>query len=179
VTRSSVEHGIESAVTVRAPAERIWREITEVDIASFRHPLYMRALGVPKPLNATVVASGVGGARVAYFSNGLRFTQEITEWSPNASYAFTFHADPGFRVGWVLDLGSGPFRLKSGAYQLRETDSGIELTLRTRYFLSGLVGALLRLPVVAVLHLFQRYLLSGIRRNAERRSLESQGAGHA
>jgi hypothetical protein len=173
VTTSIVEHTIESAIPIRAPADVVWQEITQVDISSFRHPLYLRALGVPKPLNAVVLATGVGGARVAYFSNGLRFSQEITEWHPNASYAFTFVADPGFRVGWFLDLGTGPFQLRSGAYRIRQTNSGIELTLTTRYVLSGVFGIILKLPVVLVLNLFQRYLLSGIRRNAERRSAKN------
>ena len=133
-----------------------------MDIASFRHPLYLRIFGVPKPLNAIVLASGVGGARVAHFSNGLRF--------PNASYAFTFHADPGFRVGWLLDLNTGPFRLRSGTYRLRQTAFGVDLTLTTQYCLSGVVGTMLRLPVRLVLHRFQRYLLSGICRNAEQQS---------
>jgi len=166
--KSIVERVIESSIHVRAPADVLWREVTQVDIASFQHPMYLRALGVPKPLNAAVVTPGVGGARVAYFSNGLRFSQEITEWTPNACYAFTFRADAGFRVGWLLDLSDGPFRLHSGAYRLCPKDSGIDLTLTTHYCLSGVAGALLRFPVAAVLVLFQRYLLSGIRRNAER-----------
>lgn len=176
---SVVEHVIESAVFVRAPAERLWLAVTQVDIASFRHPIYLRALGVPKPLNASIEAPGVGGARVAHFSNGLRFTQEITEWTPCESYAFTFCADPGFRVGWVLDLGDGPVRLRSGAYRLRARDGGIDLTLTTRYSLSGLSGAILRLPVALTLYLFQRYLLSGIRRSAERRLANVETEGHA
>ena len=165
-----IERMIESSVLVRAPADLLWREVTQVDIASFQHPLYLRVLGIPKPLHAAVVTPGVGGARVAHFSNGLRFSQEITEWSPNTCYAFTFRADAGFRVGWLLDLSNGPFRLQSGAYRLHPKDAGIELTLTTHYCLSGLVGAVLRFPVAVVLLLFQKYLLRGIRRNAERRS---------
>jgi len=158
---------ITSAVRVLAPASLIWKEVTEVDIGSFRHPFYLRALDVPKPLTANVITPAVGGARVAHFSNGLRFTQRITEWAPHESYAFTFHADPGFRVGWLFELDNGPFRLQSGVYRLVAHDGGVDLTLTTHYQLSGFAGALLRLPVAGVLRLFQRYLLNGIRRNAE------------
>jgi hypothetical protein len=174
VNGASTDHVIESAVFVRASAERLWREVTLVDIASFRHPAYLRALGIPKPLRASVLAERVGGARVAYFSNGLRFAQEITEWTPCRSYGFTFSADRGFRVGWVLDLSAGPFRLRSGRYLLDLRDDGIELTLTTRYCLSGVAGAVLRFPVALVLRLFQKYLLSGIRKNAERPLAESR-----
>jgi hypothetical protein len=164
----TTEHVIESVVDVRASPARLWREVTEVDIAAFRHPLYLRVLGVPKPLSASVVVAGVGGARVARFSNGLRFSQVMTEWNPHESYAFTFSADPGFRVGWLLDLHAGFFQLRSGAYRLRQTSLGVQLTLATRYSLSGVAGLFLRLPVLLTLRLFQRYLLAGIRRNAER-----------
>ena len=158
---------IESCVEVEAPAAYVWKAVTEVDIASFAHPLSMRLLGVPKPLKANVIRAGVGGARVAYFSNGLRFTQEITEWLPDVHYAFTFHADAGFKVGWLLDLGTGPFRLQSGAYLLSARDSRTRLTLTTHYVLSGVAGFVLWLPVALVLFIFQRYLLGGIRKNAE------------
>jgi len=179
MARSIVEYLIESRVNVCAPAERVWQEVTEVAIESFRHPLYLRALGIPKPLRANVVKPGIGGARVAHFSNGLRFSQEITEWSPYSSYAFTFRADPGFRVGWLLDLGAGPFCLQSGAYRLAPHDSRIELTLTTRYRLSGFFGAVIRFPVAIVLFLFQRYLLAGIRRNAESRFAAAERSGDA
>jgi hypothetical protein len=174
MSRPMFEDTIESSVNVRAPARVVWNEVTKVDIASFRHPLYFRALGIPKPLSANVVTAGVGGDRVAHFSNGRRFSQQITDWIPNARYAFTFCPDPGFRVGWLFDLNRGPFRLLSGAYRLEQYDSGIALTLTTCYQLSGPAGAILRLPVKTVLHLFQKYLLSGIRRNAELRAAGSK-----
>lgn len=158
----------ESSVEIAAPARFVWKEVTEVDIASFQHPLSMRLLGVPKPLRAKVISEGVGGARVAYFSNGLRFTQQISEWIPDVRYAFSFNADAGFKVGWLLDLSTGPFRLQSGAYQLTGGDIHTRLTLETQYTVSGIFGWALRLPVALVLFIFQRYLLAGIRKNAER-----------
>ena len=45
---------------------------------------------------------------------------------------------------------------------------GVELTLSSDYVLHGVVGVLLRLPVILTLWAFQRYLLGGIRANAER-----------
>jgi hypothetical protein len=108
--------------------------------------------------------------RVAHFSNGRRFSQEITEWRPPERYAFTFKADPGFRVGYCLDLADGPFRMVAGAYQIDRAGSGARLALSSEYELRGVAGALLRIPVRLVLRLFQAYLLRGIRMNAERGS---------
>jgi hypothetical protein len=85
-------------------------------------------LGIPKPLRAEIVESGVGGARIAYFANGRRFSQIITTWQPYEQYAFTFQADPGFRVAYLLDLSAGPFQMKSGSYQITPHQDSLLLT---------------------------------------------------
>lgn len=167
-------HSIEHSVDVAAKAESIWQEVTQVDIASFRHPAYLAILGIPKPLRAEVVRPGVGGARIAYFLNGLRFTQEITEWQPPRRYGFTFKPDPGFRVAYCLDLSDGPFRMVAGAYRLSPTEVGTRLTLSSQYELRGVLGASLRLPVRLILDLFQTYLLRGIQANSERRARDHE-----
>src|SRR5262245_1152775 len=162
---------IEHSVDIAASAPCVWREVTQVDIASFRHPAYLSVLGIPKPLRAEVMQPGVGGSRTAFFSNGQRFCQEITEWQPCERYAFTFNPDPGFRVAYCLDLADGPFRILAGAYQLRQVEKRTRLCLASEYELRGAMGACLRWPVRLVLHLFQSYLLRGIRTNSERREL--------
>jgi len=160
---------IEQSTHVAASPEAVWHAVTNVDVASFRHPAYLAALGIPKPMRAEVVRSGVGGARVAHFENGLRFSQEITAWTPGEHYAFTFRPDAGFRVACVLDLADGPFRMVSGAYRLTPVAGGTRLSLSSDYELRGAAGALLGVPVRLVLWLFQAYLLRGLARNAERR----------
>ncbi len=165
---SKERHTIEHSTFINAPAEVVWQHITEVDIASFRHPAYFALLGIPKPLRAEIVRAGVGGARTAFFANGRRFIQQITAWQPFERYAFTFQADPGFRVGYLLDLADGPFRMAAGAYHITPGDGGVTLALSSAYELHGLAGLGLRLPVRLVLELFQRYLLRGIKANAER-----------
>ena len=167
------ERTIERSIRINAPAKVVWQHITEVDIASFRHPAYFSILGIPKPLRAEVIEAGLGGARTAYFANGLRFVQVITEWLPHERYAFTFKADPGFRAAYFLDLSSGPFQMKAGSYRIVPGSNGIWLSLTSRYELRGVVGAFLSLPVRVVLTLFQRYLLRGIKVNAERDAVKA------
>jgi hypothetical protein len=161
-------HSIEHSVHVTASVEAVWQQITQVDIASFRHPAYLAMLGIPKPLRAEVLRPGVGGVRIAFFSNNRRFFQEITQWQPPERYAFSFKADPGFRVAYCLDLSDGPFRMVAGSYRLRRTGLGTHLTLSSQYELYGVLGACLGIPVRLVLHRFQIYLLHGLKRNAER-----------
>ena len=159
---------LEHTTQIEASAEGVWQHVTEVDIASFEHPATFSLLGIPKPLRAEITKSGVGGRRVAYFENGRTFTQEITIWQPHSQYDFTFQASPGFRVGYLLDLSNGPFQMKSGSYRLVPQGDGVQLTLASEYQLRGFFGWCLYLPVWLVLNLFQRYLLLGIKANAER-----------
>lgn len=164
---SKAQYMIEYSIPIKASPQSVWQHITEVDIASFQHPAYFSLLGIPKPLRAEVVEPGVGGARTAFFANGLRFSQEITEWQPYERYAFTFQADPGFRVGYLLDLSDGPFRMKAGTYRITSRPGGVCLALASQYELEGMAGMFLRIPVRLILALFQRYLLRGIKANAE------------
>jgi hypothetical protein len=164
-------HKIESSIDVDAPPESVWLEVTEVDIASFPHPAYLRLLGIPKPMRAEVTQPGLGGRRTAYFATGKRFSQEITAWEPPRHYAFTFHADRGFRVAYLLDISNGPFQMKEGAYTIEPRDAGVRLRLLSHYELKGMMGMLIAAMVRPVMSMFQRYLLRGIKANAERRSL--------
>lgn len=123
-------------------------------------------LGIPKPLHAELFEERSERRRVAYFANGKRFSQEITSWKPLESYAFTFRADPGFKVAFFLDLSNGPFRLVSGEYHMTGANGGIEVTLTSTYFVGGFMR-LLSLPIALVMRAFQRYLLSAIKKSCE------------
>lgn len=165
---------IKHSIRIKASPEAVWGHITKVDIASFQHPTYFSLLGIPKPLRAEIIEPGLGGARVAFFSNHHCFSQKITEWQPPERYAFTFQADPGFRVAYVLDLFDGPFRMNAGAYRIVPDQHGVCLSLSSQYELYGLAGVGLYIPVRLVLELFQRYLLRGIKANAESSSIDAE-----
>jgi hypothetical protein len=159
---------LSSSIGVLATPETVWRNITNVRIDSSVPPRLFTLLGIPKPLHAELFESPPDRRRVAYFSNGKRFSQEITSWQPLESYAFTFRADRGFRVAFVLDLSRGPFRLVSGEYHMVHNGRGIELTLTSTYFVGGLMR-LFSIPIAVVMRAFQRYLLSSIKKSCEER----------
>ena len=144
------------AILTEAPAEntdrRRWLALAVIVAAQFMVVLDVAIVNVALPSIRT----------------DLRFSQEITDWHPGQRYAFTFRADPGFRVAYALDLCDGPFRMVAGAYEMSATATGTRLALFSQYELRGATGALLGAPVRAVLGLFQQYLLRGIRANAER-----------
>lgn len=160
-------HFVEQSVRVQASPALVWHEVTEVNLESFRHPACLALLGIPKPVRAEVLGAEIGGTRIATFSNGMRFSQVITDWQPNERFAFTFRPDPGFRVAHWLDLSRGPFRMSSGAYRIRPGSGGVQLSLSSEYELRGVLGSLLAWPARLVLLLFQAHLLRGIKRSAE------------
>ncbi len=168
VTRNASPYSttLSSSISVLATPETVWRNITNVRIDSSIPPRPFALLGIPKPLHAELFEKPADRRRVAYFSNGMRFSQEITSWKPLESYAFTFRADRGFKVAFVLDLSSGPFQLVSGEYQMVQQSSGVELTLTSTYFVGGLMRVL-SIPIAIVMRAFQRYLLSSIKKSCE------------
>ena len=157
---------LSSAIRVLATPETVWRNITNVRIDSSVPPRLFTLLGIPKPLHAELFDEPPERRRVAYFSNGKRFSQEITSWQPLEGYAFTFRADSGFMVVYVLDLAQGPFRLVSGEYHMVQSGSGIEVTLKSTYVVEGLMR-LFSIPIAIVMSAFQRYLLSAIKKSCE------------
>ena len=172
-----MEFRIEQSIVIDGTAEAIWQQIIDLDITAFDHPSYFRWLGIPKPLNAVVEKSGLGGIRTAHFANGNTFAQEITTWDPHERFCFSFRANKGFRVGHLLDLHDGPFQMKSGAYRIEPAANGKRLYLASVYELNGVAGFLLRPPVRMVLYVFQRYLLSGIKKNLEQDDCNPVSAG--
>lgn len=168
VSRSSA-----SSTSVASSAERVWAEITDVDIANYANPRVFRLMGIPHPLRAEVLADGVGGQRIAYFATGKRFVQRITTWEPLREYAFTFNPEKGFRVAFFFDLSDGVIQLVSGAYLLdsdnldRENNT-TRIRLSTSYSIDRRAYLLLDPPVRVVLQMFQRYLLRSIKRNVQR-----------
>lgn len=157
---------LSSSTRILATPERVWRNITNVRIDSSVPPRVFTLLGIPKPLHAELFEEPPERRRVAYFSNGKRFSQEITSWRPLEGYAFTFRADTGFKVAFVLDLSRGPFQLVSGEYHMVHNGGGIEVTLISTYFVRGLMRPL-SIPIAIVMRAFQRYLLSSIKKSCE------------
>ncbi|NQY28050.1 MAG: hypothetical protein HRT69_01105 [Flavobacteriaceae bacterium] len=145
----------------------IWNEITNVTVTQFKFPFLFSIIGVPKPLSAEVIRKGVGGYRVASFSNDAQFKQEILEWVENKKYRFKFNPTDNFRVGYLMNLSNGPFEIKTGGYELIKGKNEVKLILSSNYKLNGFLGVIAHLPFRLVVYFFQKHLLNGIRKNLE------------
>ncbi|MFA7266904.1 MAG: hypothetical protein WC054_11380 [Candidatus Nanopelagicales bacterium] len=157
------------STTVTVPVAVVWDQIINVDIHSFTHPRYFSWLGIPNPLRAEVISSGVGGQRIAYFDNGKRFIQRITVWRPPLEYAFSFNPEKGFKVAFFFDLSDGVVQIPTGSYLLTESadaPGGTTIRLGTQYSIDHRFERVLRIPVKLALRGFQRFLLTAIAKNS-------------
>lgn len=162
-------HFVCNEITIQASPVEIWNEITNVKIEAFKFPRIYSLLGIPKPLSAEVKKEGVGGYRVATFSNGAEFHQDILEWDLHKKYRFRFNPTSNFKVGYIMNLAKGPFEIVTGGYDLYQDEKSVRLVLSSNYTLHGVVGKLMHLPYRLVVYLFQIYLLKGIKKNSANR----------
>jgi hypothetical protein len=158
---------IDSDIVINGTPEIIWDNITNVKIEQFSDPFIFRLLDIPKPLRAEVVSEGAGGSRIAYFDNGKRFIHKILAWKPLTEYTFSFNPEKNFIICYFFDLSEGVFRIPSGAYYLTTNSGSTKLKLVTTYSIDKRLYFLLNLPVRGILKLFQKYLLSSIKKNSE------------
>lgn len=160
------EFVLESSLRIDAAIDHVWQCVTDVDLTTYPHPSIFRLLGVPRPLRAELEGGGVGACRTAWFDNGKRFRQVVSEWRPPSSLRFSFTADPGFRAGYLFDLSAGPFRILEGWYHLEALQAtATRATLGSRYRCS--IPRMLLAPwgIRRVLAAYQRLLLRKIGAN--------------
>jgi len=158
---------ISSSIDINGHPEMIWNNITNVRIKQFSEPKIFRILGIPKPIKADLLVEGEGGERIAYFDNGKRFIQEITTWKPLEEYSFNFNPEKGFKVGYIFDISDGIFKIINGSYFLTTNKNITTLQLSTGYRLDSRIYFLFNVIVRKILKIFQKHLLTSIKRNSE------------
>ena len=158
---------IHSDIDINGQPEKIWDNITNVKIEQFSDPFFFKLLNIPKPLKAEIILEGEGGSRIAYFDTGKRFMQKILVWKPFKEYSFSFNPEKGFKVCYFFELSEGVFRIPSGGYFLTTNSNVTNLKLVTTYSIDRRFFFLFNLPVRLILKIFQRYLLTSIKKNSE------------
>ncbi len=133
---------VESAITIHAPAEVVWRNVIEVpaiEPAEVGPALFTR-MGFPRPISATLTGAGVGAIRHARFAGGVLFVETVTDWVPEHRLSFTIRAQTDSIPPSTLDrhvtIGGEYFDALSGTYQLEPVPDGIRLVLRSTHRLS-------------------------------------------
>ncbi len=168
IKKKHIVKTLSSTIDINGRPETIWENITNVKIEQFSDPTIFKLLDIPKPLKAEIVSEGKGGKRIAYFDSGKRFMQEILVWKPLTEYSFSFNPEKGFRVCYFFDLSEGVFQIPTGSYYLTTIGQKTTLKLTTTYSIDKRLYMLFNVPARIILKVFQRYLLTSIKKNSEK-----------
>jgi uncharacterized protein YndB with AHSA1/START domain len=166
---------VTTVVDIAAPPEAVWRQVVRVPLITEDEQTsgFFQAIGIPKPLEATLSHDGVGGLREARFAGGIRFHENVTEWEPNARLGFTIEVDPDTITAAVLDdhvrVGGEYFDVVFGRFDLKRTATGTRLTLESRHQLRTTFNAYAGLWTDAVMSDIQGNICRVIRSRSEQR----------
>ncbi len=163
-----------SEVIIDATAERIWNNI--VAVPTIKPEEYtggaFHALGIPRPLRATVTQWAVDGQRTGYFEGGLQFSETIRTYVPNKTIAFTITTDPQHVPDDVFQqhvLTGKTFSFVDATYTLTPLPDGrVKLALASGYTLTSTINAYGQLWGDLILKDFQDRLLTVIQHRCER-----------
>lgn len=131
-------YSVENRIIIEAPLNIVWAQLGEVKtIQPEEFEISLTSLiGVPKPIEASMSADGVGAVRTSKWGKGVIFKEVITSWEPNREMTYTFDIDPELIPDHALDkhvkLGGEYFSPLHGGYFLSENaDGNTILTLKT------------------------------------------------
>jgi hypothetical protein len=166
---------VTTVVDIAAPPSVVWRNVVRVPRISDEEQTlgFFHAIGIPKPLEATLSHDGVGGLREARFAGGIRFRETVTEWEPERRLGFTIEVDPGTISAAVLDehvrVGGEHFDVVFGRFDMKPIASGTRLTLESRHRLRTTFNAYAGLWTDAVMRDIQENICRVIRTRSEPR----------
>src|SRR5262249_47769970 len=112
---------VPTQITIHASEEAIWQNIIRVPkIANHeQHLSIYHAMGVPRPVEATLSKEGVGGVRHATFDDGLAFIETVTAWEDHRTISFTIKVDASSVLNPPFDaVGGKYFDVLAGTYTM-------------------------------------------------------------
>jgi hypothetical protein len=167
---------ITNTITIDAPADRIWPEITSVRAIDPRilRDSWIYQIGFPRPIAAELDRPGIGGIRTATFEREVSFFEVITDWRENERLAFSIHADPEFIPHTAFDqhiiVGGRFYDVLDGIYEIEPLSSGkCRLHLTSHHRLSTRFNAYASWWSVRIMNEIQGTILEVIRSRAIRR----------
>jgi hypothetical protein len=178
VKSPSARFEIQSQVIIAAAPATIWDHIVEVaPIQDGEYQAgFFNAIGIPRPISASVDRQARGGQRTGNFEGGLKFVETITRYAPNQTVAFNIRVDPRSVGDKVFDqhvLNGSYFAFVDAAYQLTPLPNGqVKLTLTSGYQLTSKINFYGKFWGDLILKDFQDRLLAVIAQRCEKASPE-------
>jgi len=164
---------VNTEILIHAPASVVWNNIKSVraiDPAELPGS-WVRRIGFPAPVAATLSHDGIGGVRQASFTGGLIFTETVNEWEPDHDLRFSIHANTDSIPRSTLDehvtIGGAFFDVLDGEYRLEQRPDGVLLHLSSRERLSTHFNPYAGQWTDAVMKAIQKQILAVIRKRCE------------
>jgi hypothetical protein len=158
---------------VAASPEALWQEVVRVpEIRDDELPSsFFTAIGIPRPLAASLDREGVGALRTASFRGGITFREQIAVWQRNERLGFTIAVVPESILPGLLDehvrVGSEHFDVTWGEFRLVPVSAGrTRLVLLSRHRLSTRFNVYAGLWTDAVMRDLQERIWEVIARRA-------------
>lgn len=163
---------VTSSIIIKSSNLTVWNNVT--NIKSEYHPdtLLFKILNIPKSMKAEIIAEGISGIRLVYFNTGKKFVQKINSWNPYNYYSFTLYPEKGFTILHLFEISEGVIQLNGGAYELVETEKGINLKLTIYYKIKRNYRFLTILAKLIVGYVHKNILI-GIKKDCEQKDLKS------
>jgi hypothetical protein len=121
---------VETSILIHAPTAAIWQNIIRVPAIDAKDlpASWVRTVGFPRPVEATLSHEGVGGVRHASFTGGLVFAETIDRWNDLHDLRFSIRANSSSIPPTTLDehvkVGGRYFDVLEGEYRLEPLEDG-------------------------------------------------------
>jgi len=165
---------IRTEIRIHAPVPEIWHHIGRVQPITAKElpETWTHAIGIPRPIEATLTHEGMGGIRFGRFEHGLSFVETVTRWDEDRVLAFSIKADSAGVPRGVLDehaeIGGRYFDVLDAEYRLEPLAGGdVLLHLTTHERLSTDFNGYTGLWTDAVMRSFQMGVLEVIKHRCE------------
>jgi hypothetical protein len=161
---------------IHASADAVWYQITHFETIqpSEQRPSAFHLLGMPYPVSATLMGSGLGVVRRGFYENGLTFREVVTEWQPDRAFGFTIGLDPEVPAPAPYDgIGGTYLEMLSARYSIEPVGDGtgdgtVILTLESTHRVSTRFNEYSGAWTEFILADLQGYLLRIVKERAER-----------
>lgn len=158
-------------IKIDADVETVWNLIKSVSPIQETEQRFdwLHVIGLPKPIAATLSYEGVGGVRDAYFENGLRFDETITEWEHHERIRFDIVETSETLLPAPLNLIDGErFDVVEGVYEIETlADGTILLHLTSTHFLTSHFNEYGAFWTDLIMRDLQNYILEIVKHRAE------------
>lgn len=163
---------VDNVQEIAASPAVVWRHIASVDpIAPEELPWsFSHAIGLPRPIAATLTEQRQGGVRRATFERGLVFREEVIDWQEQKTLAFSIAAEhaPAEALDEHVVVGGQYFDVIDGRYSLRVLPNGhTELSLTSTHRLTTTLNGYAGIWSQAIMWDLQRVIMRVIAARCE------------